>query len=452
MIERLHALGRRFLLMLGGEVMQSAFAFILNISLARTLPAERYGLFAIIVLIGGFGIIYMRSLIGVPACIYIPQSRRESAALFYSVMFGSGALVVSIGGAALVAAALAPWHMGAAIPGGLFVGAWSLRYFVRMVLFAQGRAALATMCDFTYTLSATAFCAPLVWRGSGEALLQHVLLALATAHLIGAGLALAALRQPMRVSLRRTIRRRLIRLLPTMTWSIVSVTMANIQGQGAVLLLAVIAGPAAYAPIAATMAFFSPLRLAAAAMANMTQPDFAGAMARSGRRGVMEILLVSTGLIGLVCVSYGILMAVCFPTLARHVFGHRFGAAPLDLIAFIVWCIATVAVLYSVPKTLLESGQRFRGITVLAGFGALLCMPTVAILLEFVSPAWSLLGILLSEFVVLVGSWLCALAFLRHARDLGRGGDVPRRSDGVATHVRATSLEGRQIRKSGADA
>jgi O-antigen/teichoic acid export membrane protein len=450
MIQRLHAFARRFLLMLGGEVMQSAFAFVLNISLARALPAERYGLFAIIVLIGGFGIIYMRSLIGVPACIYIPRSRRVAVARFHAVMFGSGALVVSIVGAALVAAALAAWGQGAAIPGGLFVGAWSLRYFVRMLLFAQGRAGLATTCDLLFTLLASASCAPLVWRGSGEMLLPHVLLALTAAHLVASGLALAALRQPIRVSLRRVIRRRLITLLPTMTWSIVSVTMANIQGQGAVLLLAVIAGPAAYAPIAATMAFFSPLRLAAAAMANLTQPDFAGAMARSGPRGVMEILLLSTGMIGLVCVSYGLLMAVCFPTLALHAFAHRFGDAPLHLIAFNVWCIATVAVLYSVPKTLLESGQRFRGITVLAAFGALVCMPTVVVLLKIASPAWSLLGILLSEIVVLIGSWLCALAFLRHARDLGQGA-APRRA-GVATHVRAASLAKRPIQKSGADA
>ena len=69
MIARIHAFSRRFLMMLSGEMLQSAFGFALNIFLLRSLSAERYGVFAIVVLIGAFGILYMRALVGVPACI-----------------------------------------------------------------------------------------------------------------------------------------------------------------------------------------------------------------------------------------------------------------------------------------------------------------------------------------------------------------------------------------------
>ena len=96
MIARIHAFSRRFLMMLSGEMLQSAFGFALNIFLLRSLSAERYGVFAIVVLIGAFGILYMRALVGVPACTFIPQSRRPSIAVFYNVMFGSAALVAAL--------------------------------------------------------------------------------------------------------------------------------------------------------------------------------------------------------------------------------------------------------------------------------------------------------------------------------------------------------------------
>jgi len=426
MIARIHAFSRRFLMMLSGEMLQSAFGFALNIFLLRSLSAERYGVFAIVVLIGAFGILYMRVLVGVPACTFIPQSRRPSIAVFYNVMFGSAALVAALIWACVAGMSLAVWQPAGAIAGGAFAGAWALRSYVRMALFAQGRAALATASDFAFTISAAALCFPLIMVVPSDHLLEVVLLALMAAHLIGAGLSFVVLRKPIRFSLSRAVRTRLLKLLPSMTWSIVSVTAANIQGQGAVLLLAVIAGPAAYAPIAATITFFSPLRLAGVALSNMTQPDFAGTMAYKGPRAVIGTLLISTGMISVVCGLYGLMMLWAFPALALHAFAGRFDASPLNLIAFLVWCIATVAVLYSVPRTLLETVQKYRENAVLAAVGGAVGLPIVVLLLIFASPAWSLAGILVSEIVILAGSWIAALPVIYHipgkARDQRHSG------------------------------
>ena len=72
-------LARRFILMLGGEVTQSAFHFGINIVLARSLSPHDYGRFAILFLVGGLALTYIRSLAGVPATITIPPraGRRE---------------------------------------------------------------------------------------------------------------------------------------------------------------------------------------------------------------------------------------------------------------------------------------------------------------------------------------------------------------------------------------
>ena len=198
-----------------------------------------------------------------------------------------------------------------------------------------------------------------------------------------------------------------------MSWSIVSVTIANAQAQGPTFVIAAIAGPAGYAPIAATMAFFSPLRLAASALANMNQPDLAATIKRSG--DVRRLMAIQTAVIAAISLAYGGAMAAAFPLLAQRLLDGRFGNAPLDAIAVGIWAIASVSVLYSVPKTLLETTQDFRLISMVSAIGALIGIPLVALIVWTSSPAWSLVGTTVSEFAVFLGCWVFALRKLRIA-------------------------------------
>ncbi len=428
MTARFHRVGRRFAIVLGGEGLQSAFGFGLNVALARTLPAKSYGEFALVMLIGGFALIYMRALIGIPACTFIPQCRSSRAAGALAVTFASGALAISALGGLLVAAVLTFYQCEFAWAAGLFIGLWAMRGYHRIALFAQNRAALSTVSDFAFTVSATAFCSPLLLRHGASEGLSAFFLALATAHLIGIAIALAMQGGPFRISGRRSVRLRLRKLLPTMRWSIVSVTIANVQAQGPTFVIAAIAGPAGYAPIAATMAFFSPLRLAASALANMNQPDLAAAITRSG--DIRRLMAIQTAIIAGISLAYGGVMMVAFPLLAHRLLGGRFGTAPLNGIALGIWAIASVSVLYSVPKTLLETTQDFRRISRVSALGALIGIPLVALIVWSSTPAWSLVGTTASELVVFFGCWVFALKTLRGLPPATAG---PRAQGAVAT-------------------
>ena len=411
MIARFHRAGRRFAIVLGGEGLQSAFGFGLNVALARTLPAKSYGEFALVMLIGGFAVIYMRALFGIPACTFIPQCRSPRAAGALAVTFASGALAISAVGGLLVAAVLTLYQCDFAWAAGLFIGLGAMRGYHRIALFAQNRAALSTFSDFAFTVSATAFCTPLLLRHGAADGLSSIFLALATAHLIGIAIALAMQGGPFRISGRRSVRLRLRKLLPTMSWSLVSVTVANVQAQGPTFVIAAIAGPAGYAPIAATMAFFSPLRLAAGALANMNQPDLAAAIKRSGE--VRRLMAIQTAIIAAISLAYGGAMIVAFPLLTHRLLDGRFGTAPLNGIALGIWAIASVSVLYSVPKTLLETTQGFQRISLVSALGALIGIPLVALIVWTTTPAWSLVGTTVSELVVFLGCWILAVRTLR---------------------------------------
>lgn len=396
---------RRFVVMLGGEVAQSVFHFGLNLVLARTMSPHDYGRFAIVFLIGGLGLTYVRALAGVPAGIYIPGRAGRRTARGFEVSFGSAATLLSgvmglgVGITLWIATDIAP------LAAGFFVALWSLRSYVRGVLLTKRLALPSGLGDLVFALSGTALTA-LLMRGAGTPDLDAILAVLAVANALGIVASLLALRQPVRVSFGRGTRRRYRALWPSLSWSLVGTTTANLQGQGQSLLVAFLAGPAAYAPIAATFVLFAPLRLTASALINLVQPDIAGHLAAGRLEGAKRVALRCLGLMAASSVAYGGIVLGFLPLIESRLFADRFADAPTTLIALCVWSIVGVSLLHAPLRVLLEMRQAFRELAFVAGISALAGGIVVVVLLLVAAPAWSLLGVLLSECVVLA---YCAL-------------------------------------------
>src|SRR4051794_35418660 len=93
-------LGRNFLLSFGGETLQSGFHFVLNLVLIWALSAYDYGIFAIVLILGGISLTYGNALVTVPATVHIPKVRSPVAVDFLDVVFSSFAVAISVGLAA----------------------------------------------------------------------------------------------------------------------------------------------------------------------------------------------------------------------------------------------------------------------------------------------------------------------------------------------------------------
>ncbi|GJD97041.1 lipopolysaccharide biosynthesis protein [Methylobacterium iners] len=403
-------LARRFVLMLGGEVTQSVFHLALNLVLVRHLSAHEYGVFAIVFLVGGIALTFVRAVAGVPASIFIPQARNKRAVGAYGVTFGSGALALSLllggGTGAVLALAIGP---ATALAGGAFVGLWSLRSYLRNMLFARRLAGISGAGDLAFTLSGVGLLAALLAQGADRAILPGSLAVLAVAHGIGIAVVLAALREPVRIDLRTHTVRRYRSLRRSLAWSVAGVATANIQAQGQTLLVALLAGPAAYAPIAAVFVLFSPLRLSGSVVVNLTQPEMASALAAGDSRRLRQLMAMATILLVLGCLAYGGILAATLPLIESHLFAGRFAGEPIGLITAVIWAIVTTTMLYVGPKTLLETRRAFRALAFVALASAVVGLTLVALLLRYASPAWSLLGVVASEAVILVYCWRAIL-------------------------------------------
>jgi O-antigen/teichoic acid export membrane protein len=326
MFDDVAALGRNYALSLGGEALQSGFHFILNLLLIRALPAYDYGVFAIVFILGGISITYGNALVSIPANIRIARLRSARAVAFLDVAFGSVALAICLGVAVIVASGL--WlttdRPGESLAGGAFVGIWTLRNHVRSTMFARQRASTVTLSDGFYTATGAALVAGLLGLRSQVPQATMILLFLTAANAVAIAAALAMPRRPIRISFRRGVRRSYRAIFGEIGWSLIWVTTWNIQGQGLMFMVAAIVGPAAYAPIAAGIVLFGPLRTGVGAFINVVRPEFARGLAEERYRQVKLTLFGSFAVIAWVCVAYGAAVWMGWPLLAQYVYGAKF--------------------------------------------------------------------------------------------------------------------------------
>lgn len=390
---------RRLILMVSGEALQSGFHFALNLYLLHILSAADYGIFAISMVMGGVAIAYTRSLTAVPASVWISRSRTRHAADAYDITFGSGALLLSITLALLAMALLWLWQSHGPVVGGLFIGLWALRSHLRTASFARHRQWVVSCSDLTFTFIGCAVTAFIVHEGHD--VLVGIFEGLAVANGLGILLLLFLPRTRIRISFRREVRRRYARLWPQLRWTVFYVSTALLQGQTIAILVTSVAGPAAYAPIAAVMTLFAPLRIIATAFDNMMQPEMSAAMGRHDYARVWKQALLWSGLLGIGCLVYGGLVFMIAPYIKSDTFAN----ASIHVIGASAMVISTLLIMYSMPRIIMETAGGFSTLALISGSAAMIGLVSIAILLFISTPAWALGGAALSEVAFFILCW-----------------------------------------------
>jgi O-antigen/teichoic acid export membrane protein len=401
----------RFLVMVGGEGMQSALHFGLNIALLRMLPPQQYGVFAIVMVFGGLGLTYIRALTAMPAAIRIGRSRSRGAADAYDVTFGSGAFVLAVLIGLIVALVLRLWLGEDAGSAGLFCGLWALRSHLRTSIFAHGRATPVAIGDALFTLTGAALTAMMLFLLRDGNRLQGAFAVLTLANAVGIAAMLAALRRKLRISLRASVRRRYALIWRQLGWSAMSVTTANLQGQGMALLVATIAGPAAYAPIAAALVLFVPLRLIATAVVNLMQPILSRHLGRGETAQAAWQARIGTALLVGAALLYGAAMLAALPLIRTRVFD----GTPMFVIGACALAMSAATMTYVMPRIILEIVSAFRAVTLITAAAAFVGMSMAAIILHVAAPAWSMLGAVASEAIVTLCCWSAMARVLNHS-------------------------------------
>jgi len=248
---------------------------------------------------------------------------------------------------------------------------------------------------------------------SSTHILHLVFFVLAIANGLGIAVMLGLARKPVRLNAGLHIWRRYRKLWRELKWSLLSVSITNIQGQGMALMVAAFAGPAAYAPIAATLVMFAPLRIISSAFANMIHPEMAGLLARRDLPRIRRLMRNWPAPLALFGIVYGVGVMVALPMIQPVDREHDH----LYQLAIIAWVMCSIPMLYVLPRIWLEVTLDYRSIAVLSVLAAVVGLALVLAILLTTAPSWALLGGAVSELIVLIGTWSLVL---RRQRSLAR--------------------------------
>lgn len=393
-------LAARLAVMVSGEALQGVFNLGLNLALLQVASTYDYGVFALVMIIGGLGLTYVRSLTALPASILISQSRNTPAAQAIEASFGAAAMILALAAAALTAGLLSRWLQQGALAGGLFVWLWSIRSHLRTVFFARGRQGLASLGDVAFTASGMVGAALVLAMAARGDVLAMLFWALALANGLAILVMLGLARDRVRLAPPRHLLRRYRKLWRDLRWSLLSVSITNAQGQGMAFLVAAWAGPAGFAPIAAALLLFAPLRILSAGFANMAHPELARLMARHDEPEIDRVLRLWPLLLAVLGLGYLAALLIALPLLPD---GVSLPAA--DGVMLLAWIASLMPMLYATPRIWLEIRQDYRSIARLSLLAAVIGLGLVSVILLLAPARWALFGAAVSEIVVLAGSW-----------------------------------------------
>ena len=172
------------------------------------------------------------------------------------------------------------------------------------------------MCSSDLLVFAVAgACLCVLMFAAGMVTLANAFSALTIANVLGVATMHLIVRRMPTARFDRGFRACYRRLGARLVWSLAGVMTTNLQAQGIVLLVAVVAGPAAYAPIAAMLVFFVPLRLLWSAVLNFIQPRFAAHATRGDYTRVWRICVAWSLAHGLMTFAYGACLYMLTPML-----------------------------------------------------------------------------------------------------------------------------------------
>jgi O-antigen/teichoic acid export membrane protein len=300
---------------------------------------------------------------------------------------------------------------------------------------------LTALSDLSYAAGGVTMIATLFWLRSGVLQVPAVLAVLAAANAIAIMVALISRGVPVRISFRRSVRNRYRAIWRDVVWSLVGVTTWNIQGQAPMFVVAALAGPAAYAPIAAAIVLFNPLRTALGAFVNVVRPEFATGLALGLHRQVKMTLLSSSAVIMLCCLAFDAAVWLGWDALSAHIYGDKFSFASMPLIATLAGASALIYLSYHVPLSLVQAARGFKTVAVATTLGGIVGLAAVVILLLFSTVSWTLAGFAAGEAVCWTYLWVAALRVLGKASASSRAAPAAERVEPVRVH-QIVSAEG----------
>lgn len=398
---------------ISGQALLSGFSFALNIILVRSLAPAEYGIFALAIVVGTVGIGLNSALASAPLSVYTPGLARAAPRLTLETAFSAVSMLLTLAIALVTfaCAALLIENLSVVCAFSAFAAAWTQRFYIRSIAFARRRPGVAFVGDLVFVLLSV-FGLIIGWGGwlTMSSALLVPLIALSAAN-IGAGLiGLRLLDISMLPTFRRSLLRRYLGFWPKIRWSLAGVTATSLQEHAHGLIVTALAGPAAFAPLAAGQIIFGPVRVALQAAQMVMRPEQAVAIAAHDKAAVRRNLFLTTGVLALGTLVVAVSVTFAWDMVHGFLFAENYADQPMALIVGFWGLITLLLATFTGASSLLQAFKDFRILAMANIFGSLLSVVLVTLFLFVWQPAMSLLGTTIAALFAVV---FCVTTCLR---------------------------------------
>ena len=395
---------------IGGQASASAFNFLLNIILIRSLQPHDFGIFALVLIVAYFVIGIANALSIGPIAIYLPGIRSRLRMKFMTLMFiyiNSLIVVASVlimtGGMLIFAA-----DLPLALCAGLLVGAMTARQFYRGMGFARRLPNIYLGSDLIFVAGGLALVVvpfELMENGMGVPL---IFLFLAIANLAASVITARAMTARILVPPRTSYLKHYRLIWRDLRWSLLGVVVWTLRLNAHSFIITYFAGAAAFAPLAAASTVFRPVGLIVTACRSVILPD----IAQFHRENKIKELHQSTWRMVKMLVAVSILYVAAvyfsFDILYEKLFYPKYDKDVVALAVSILGVITIVAGCGDTLSVALGGMRAFRDLFFLGLAGTIVSVTMVTAILFLRDAPTTLVGILCGELisVLLMGRYL----------------------------------------------
>lgn len=410
---------RRYGLVSGSSAFVSVAHFAIQLVAIARLPASGVGLlaFAIVLIQLGFGL--SNALVCAPYSILIHRTdgRTDGLRTLRAVN-----LALSVGYGVLVGVVMGVGASSLAVALGFGATAFLalIRWFGRNHAYAEDQPVRAALSDLIYAAILGLWAGAVLWLGGG---LAHIAAGFVVATLlalvpftavIGALVGIASL------GAYRPIWR------DQASWALVVVVTSEATTNGHAYLVTAMLGPDAFAPLSVAALFLRPLNVCITALTQTERPRMArdlsagrvDAAERSRRHFLLVLLLLWAGTIALAAGMLWLVPGTVVPA--------KLDARSVEIAVVLTGAIALLQCIMTPASVLLQAADRFRALATASMVACGVSVAGVALVLTSFAAAWSLVGILLGQAVMM---WGVVVAERRWRRD-GRETVSRERDDG----------------------
>lgn len=386
----------RFALAVFGPTAVAGANAILQVIMLRNLPQTSFGLITFIVGLTQFGFGLSNALVGTPYTL-----DRNAATGGGAGCYGLANLLLSVawGLVCAVAALTLGAPSDALLVDGYTVLAM-IRWFGRSHLYALHKPSLVAVSDLTYAL--------VLLTGAGLALVWGLTLGAAMAILCAAALAgLLAIGRSFLTMQFVDVWRASLRCYGAIwrdqaRWTLVGVVSSEATSNAHAYAVTFVAGPAAYAPIAAAALLIKPVMLVLTSLTQLERPVMARRILADDASGagraafVFRVVVLSTWVGTTALASFVVLDYPSFFLKPSYDLGSM-------RLAFALWAgIALLQCWATPPGVLLQAAQWFKPLAVTQTRAAIVTLASVVLSVLLLSPVWTLCGILVGQLVMAI--------------------------------------------------